>query len=217
MSNSGCTAAADDVVAAHCATSGSKTNCDTTADATSAPAPVTASVTGTGTEPSIASKSLATTASNSLIVPVTTLTTGIDAATIVVADVLAPVIKKWTEFSGKIQSLKDVSFIENNIKLKNETELEANKIVLKNLLEKFMEDNKDKTDTSLLTKDLNNLKAAIDEILNPPKQTGGKKIISRTHKSINQFLNPKITAANIKSKRFRNTKSKSKSKKRTRY
>lgn len=39
-------------------------------------------------------------------------------------------------------------------------------------------------------------------------QKGGKKIISRTHKSINQFLNPKITAANIKSKRFRSNKSK---------
>ena len=52
-------------------------------------------------------------------------------------------------------------------------------------------------------------------LLNPvsiPTQGGGKKIISRTHKSINQFLNPKITAANMlkSKKRFRSTKSKSK-------
>ncbi len=61
-------------------------------------------------------------------------------------------------------------------------------------------------------------------ISNPNKinQTGGgKKIISRTNQSINQFLNPKITSTNMlksKSKRKRvTTKYKTKSKKRTRY
>jgi hypothetical protein len=224
MGDSECAAKNDDQAAtkaatAACNTSGSNKECSTAADATTDATTDATVEPATESGTSVASKSLATTASVSLIGPAKAATTAIGAANIVVENVLAPVIKNLAEFYGKIQSLEDVSFIENNLKLKNETELKANEIVLKNLLEKFMIDNKDKTDTSLLTQELNILKDSIDKILNPPNKVGGKKIISRTHKSINQFLNPKITAANIKSKRFRNTKSKSKykSKKRTRY
>lgn len=66
-----------------------------------------------------------------------------------------------------------------------------------------------KTIIDKLNAELENLH---NQLLIPVNQGGGKKIISRTHKSINQFLNSKITAANIKSKRFRSTKSKSNSK-----
>jgi hypothetical protein len=85
-----------------------------------------------------------------------------------------------------------------------------------------------KTNPDNLDKIIEKLKAELEQIKNtllkpvsslPTQGGGGKKIISRTHKSINQFLNPKITASNIKSKRFRSTKSKykSKSKKRRKH
>ena len=96
----------------------------------------------------------------------------------------------------------------------------AEKAILQAGLDKIKIDCKseiDKSDgeTESITSIISQCESKIKSLTESSKQVGGKKIISRTHKSINQFLNSKITAANIKSKRFRNTKSKSK--KRTRY
>jgi hypothetical protein len=62
-----------------------------------------------------------------------------------------------------------------------------------------------------LNNELEKIKLKLSNPVSLTTQIGGKKIISRTHKSINLFLNPKITAANMlkSKKRFRNnTKSK---------
>jgi len=113
----------------------------------------------------------------------------------------------------------------NTENIKNEKKVVSK--ILQTGLDKIKADceekiNKSKGETETIKSIILKCESEIKSLTEPEQtqnQVGGKKIISRTHKSINQFLNPKITAANIKSKRFRNTKSKSKykSKKRTRY
>jgi hypothetical protein len=144
----------------------------------------------------------------------TTITAFSDAARDSITNLETSFFNFWNLFNTKNLDNKDV----------------AEKAILQAGLDKIKADceekiNKSNGETETIKLIISQCEKDIENLIKPkqPEQTqnqvGGKKIISRTHKSINQFLNPKITAANIKSKRFRNTKSKSKynTKKRTRY
>jgi len=153
-------------------------------------------------------------------------------APIAAANTAATTITAISEAAGyTIKKFKNsfVNFWElfNTENIKNEKKVVSK--ILQTGLDKIKADceekiNKSNGETETIKSIILQCESEIKSLTEPePEQTqnqvGGKKIISRTHKSINQFLNPKITAANIKSKRFRNTKSKSKynTKKRTRY
>jgi hypothetical protein len=130
----------------------------------------------------------------------------LDAADILLG-YLEPTFTQIKELYAKIASIKDGS----NKKIQEETIHKGVEESFKNLLNKFIESNKNVTDAKILAENLINLKKDTKLIIDTGRANqvgGGKKIISRTHKSINKFLNPKITASNIKSKRFRSTKSK---------
>jgi hypothetical protein len=140
----------------------------------------------------------------------TTITAFSDAARDSITNLETSFFNFWNLFNTKNLDNKDV----------------AEKAILQAGLDKIKADceekiNKSNGETETIKLIISQCESEINSLTESKKteQVGGKKIISRTHKSINQFLNPKITAANIKSKRFRNTKSKSKynTKKRTRY
>lgn len=198
------------------ASSGEKgcTSAATTIDTTSTTSTSTAAKTDGHSAASIA---LAATAVSALVVPEKQAATAIGAADIVV-DYVTPTITKFYELLGKVQTATDINYIETNLKLKQAFQKEANKNALDILLQKFIKENKGETNENILKEKLTKFNNALDNILNMGvSQSGGKKIILRTNKSIKQFLNPKITFTNMlksnsksKSKRKRITKTKSK-------
>jgi hypothetical protein len=222
MGNSECAAKNDDQAAtkaatAACNTSGSNKECatDTTTDTPVTDATVEPAGTGLKTNP--ATDILVAT---TLAVPITYAQTGVKIAASA-TNIAAPIIESFTDIKNVLNKLfnedetKQINSLE---KFQNKTFEEACNLILQKASN---ESKKTPLDIIAIFENANTeIKTLYTTLLQKQKQKGGgKKIISRTHKSINQFLNPKITAANIKSKRFRNTKSKSKykSKKRTRY
>ena len=209
------TAAATTAATVDCNTSNKECS-DTTTDVS---APVTAS--GTGTEPSVTglktNQATDMFVATTLAVPIAYAQTGVKIAASA-TNIAAPIIESFTDIKKVLNKLfneDDTNQINSLNKIQNNTFEEAGKLIL----QKASVESKtpDADIIAIFEKANTEIKTLYTTLLQKQKQTqtGGKKIISRTHKSINQFLNPKITAANIKSKRFRNTKSKSK--KRTRY
>jgi len=141
-------------------------------------------------------------------------------------DIALPFISKLqhlrSEINKSINTKDEKDSDEISKKTKEDAFITASNTLINNANEEI-KTNPDNLDT--IIKKLNDELAKIKNTLlipvSLPTQEGGKKIISRTHKSINQFLNPKITAANMlkSKKRFRNNKSKYKykSKKRMKY
>jgi hypothetical protein len=208
------TAAATTAATVDCNTSNKE--CATTTDVS---APVTAS--GTGTEPSVTglktNQATDMFVATTLAVPIAYAQTGVKIAASA-TNIAAPIIESFTDIKKVLNKLfneDDTNQINSLNKIQNNTFEEAGKLILQKA---SVESKTPDADIIAIFENANTeIKTLYTTLLQKQKQTqtGGKKIISRTHKSINQFLNPKITAANIKSKRFRNTKSKSK--KRTRY
>ncbi len=136
----------------------------------------------------------------------------LDAANIFV-EYIEPTLTQIKNFYAKINSINDTSIQKKETQIANKGLEDSFKILLSTANEKMKGKNVGVEELLKINTDLQNDIKTLINSLNPPKG-GGKKIISRTHKSINQFLNPKITAANMlkSKKRFRNNKSKSKSK-----
>jgi hypothetical protein len=165
------------------------------------------------TKNSIASKAMASgilvTAAPALMLA----TTGLGAADEVIKTV-KPIIKQGIKVFEELNSLTQLPNLNAKNALSASIDTEAFKIASNKLLESFNESNKGATPDQLaanLKKFLSDKEIIETTMTQRVPKVGGKKIISRTHKSINQFLNPKITAANmLKSKKlFRNnTKSK---------
>ena len=172
----------------------------------------------TETENGVASKAMATGLLGLATPAINIINTGTGAANEILKTV-QPMIANIISLRTKINSLTQLPDLEANQNLlegaNKKMFIQTSETLIKNANEEI-EINPDNLE-QIITKLNTALESLYDKLLNPSKQDGGKKIISRTHKSINQFLNPKITAANIKSKRKRNAKSGYKSKKRTRY
>jgi hypothetical protein len=163
----------------------------------------------TDAQNSIASKAMA---SGILVAaaPALTLATTSLGAVDEVLNTVTPIIEKGITVLGTINSLTQLPNLNATNTLNESIKIKAFEITSNKLLENLNESNKGATSDQLAA---NLIKFLSDKqkIETAGNQTGGKKIISRTHKSINQFLNPKITAANMlkSKKRFRNnTKSK---------
>ena len=171
----------------------------------------------TDTQNSIASKAMASGILVTAAPAITLAKTSLGAADEVLGTV-TPIIQQGVKVLGTINSLTQFPDLNAKNTLSASIDNEAFKIASNQLLKNFEESNKNATSEKIAA---NLIKFISDKtkIETAGNQLGGKKIISRTHKSINQFLNSKITAANIKSKRFRSTKSKNKikSKKRRKH
>jgi hypothetical protein len=171
---------------------------------------------------SIASIALAAPITATLTMPAAQAQAFAGAASIVLADTISPTVESVAELFAKLEEFRKKIYGDKNAEiLKHETDRQLNEKqndTFKTASEFIIDSAKKKSVGKLSSEIAANFIEATKEIADlkdkmfPLKTIGGKKIISRTHKSINQFLNPKITAANMlkSKKRFRNNKSKSK-------
>jgi hypothetical protein len=156
---------------------------------------------------SIASKTMAYSFLSTFAPAITMAITGIGAADEVLKKI-QPIINSIFDLRVKLDKLTHLP----DLNAKSKQYKEAIEIAVNQLTEHFKKINKNAKSDEIAI----NLRQYLLDIekIEAVDQVGGKKIISRTHKSINQFLNPKITAANMQrsKKRFLNTNTKTKTK-----